>query len=352
MECVARLELHVQAGIQPSAVESVQALLRLAPCLHGAALQRARALIDWPVTRALRYALGDDVEPAGYEALFAAAARIRHPNADDPRLLAAQGDLGPDAARSARYQWHILAENRGSFTATNLRIEPEPAGRVVPVEFVAVTRHRAPTEDWRHYGASRFAGPGPGLVAWSTTVVPSSLDALFAEGVEAIGNNLDWWEAQWWTHAYLHPLLDPTVPLTEPAALLLSLALCAKEPGQAAIGVDALAQSWRENRYSARVGGIVRELLASQWIMSSRLAKSLRAALRIEPLLAGTVFDLVAEAVQARPADPPKDTAKLLELLQETLLISGRSLPETTRAALSSMELGGQGARIRKELLG
>ncbi len=352
MECVSRLELHAQAGIQPSVVESVQALLRLAPGSHDAALLRTRALIDWPITRALRYALGDEVEPAGDEALFAAAARIRHPNADDPRLLAAQGDLGPDAARSARYRWHVLVENRGSYTATNLRIYPEPAGRVVPVELVAVARHRAATEDWWHYSASRFAGPAPGLVAWSATVVPSSLDALFAEGVEAIGNNLDWWEAQWWTHAYLHPLLDPTVPLTEPAALLLSLALCAKEPGQAAIAVDALVQSWRENRYSPRVGSIVRELLASEWIMSSRLTKSLRAALRIEPSLAATVTDLVAEAVQARPADPPRDTGKLLELLQETLLTSGRSLPETSRAALSSMKLGGQAARIRKELLG
>lgn len=349
LECVARLERHAQAGIQPSVIESVQAILRLAPGPHDDALTRARTLIDWPITRALRYALGDDIEPKGHEALFAAAARIRHPNADDPRLLAIQGDLGPDAARSAR--WRVLVEQRESGTARDLRIEPEPAGRETPIEFVAVARHRPAAEDWRHYRASRFAGPGPGLVAWSTTVVPSSLDAVFAEGVELIGNNLDWWEAQWWTHAYLHPLLDPTVSFTDPAALLLSLALCAKEPGQAAIGVDALVQSWRENRYSTRVGEFVCELLASDWIMASRLAKSLRAALRIEPALAGTVLDLVALAVQARPTDPPKDTAKLLELLQETLLTSGRSLPETTRSALSSMKLGGQGARIRKELL-
>jgi Family of unknown function (DUF6493) len=352
LECVTRLELHAQSGIQPSLIESVQALLRLAPGSHDAALTRARAVIDWPITRALRYALGDDIAPAGHEALFAAAARIRCPNADDPRLLAAQGDLGPDAARSARYRWYVLVEQRGSYTASNLRIEPEPAGRAVPVEFVAVARHRAATEDWRHYRASQFGGPGPGLVAWSATVVPSSVDALFAEGIEVIGNNLDWSSAEWWSHAYLHPLLDPTVPLNDPAALLLGLALCAKEPGQAAIGVDALAQSWRENRYSPRVSGMLRELLASEWIKASRLANSLRAALRIEPSLASTVFELLAEAIQARPRDPPKDTAKLLDLLQETLLTSGRSLPDTTIAALSSMKLGSQGGRIVKELLG
>jgi hypothetical protein len=351
LECVARLELYGQAGIQPSLIESVQALLRLAPGSHDAALTRARAVVDWPVTRALRYALGDDIKPARHEALFAAAARIRCPNADDPRLLAAQGDVGPDAARSARYRWFVLVEQRRTYTASDLRIEPEPPGREVPVEFVAVARHRAATEDWRRYSASLFAGPGPGLVAWSATVVPSSLDALFAEGVEIIGNNLDWSEAQWWSHAYLNPLLDPTVPLNDPAALLLSLALCAKEPGQAAIGVDALVQSWRENRYSPRIGGMLRELFAQDWIKASRLAKSLRAALRIEPSLAGTVFELLAEAIQARPADPPKDTAKLLELLQETLITSGRSVPETAKAALSSMKLGGPGGRIVKELL-
>src|SRR4030095_9200570 len=107
-----------EAGIEPSVVESVQPLLRLAPVSRGAALTRARALIDWPITRALRYALGDDVEPAGHEGLFAAAARIRHTNADDPRLLAAQGDLGPDAARSAHYRFHIVVEHRGSYRAT------------------------------------------------------------------------------------------------------------------------------------------------------------------------------------------------------------------------------------------
>ena len=64
------------------------------------------------------------------------------------------------------------------------------------------------------------------------------------------------------------------------------------------------------------------------------------------------VRELLAEAIQARPADPPKDTAKLLELLQETLLTSGRSLPETAKATLSSMKLGGPGGRIVKELLG
>jgi len=96
LECVARLELHAQAGIQPSLIESVQALLRLAPGSHDAALTRARAVIDWPVTRALRYALGDDIKPARHEALFAAATRFLEMHQD--RIPETPALAGTDAA--------------------------------------------------------------------------------------------------------------------------------------------------------------------------------------------------------------------------------------------------------------
>jgi hypothetical protein len=112
-------------------------------------------------------------------------------------------------------------------------------------------------------------------------------------------------------------------------------------------------QAHRQGRCSAAIlGPVIRRLLASEFVLASRLAKSLRAVLRIEPALAGEVFDLLAETISANPAAPPKDTAKLLELLQETMLTSGRSLPATAHSDLAAMQIGGQGLRIRKALLG
>jgi hypothetical protein len=190
------------------------------------------------------------------------------------------------------------------------------------------------------------------MVPWSALLLPSDLEGFFAEGASMIGNNLDWWEAQWWTHAYLRPLLDPTVPTTRMAALLLSLGLCAKEPGQAALAIDALALRLRlSSDASASIGQTLRTLLTGQFILPSRLTKSLRAALRIDPSLDVPVFEALAEAVQATPTAPMKDLNKLLELLQETQLTSRRVLSETARAALGALEIGGRGATLRGALL-
>jgi hypothetical protein len=74
-----------------------------------------------------------------------------------------------------------------------------------------------------------------------------------------------------------------------------------------------------------------------------------------EPRLVSELLTSVHLVVGSRFFTPANTVAKLialLELLQETLLTAGRSLPEKTRAALSSMKVGGQGARMKKELLG
>ncbi|MBK7006803.1 MAG: hypothetical protein IPH37_18085 [Burkholderiales bacterium] len=76
------------------------------------------------------------------------------------------------------------------------------------------------------------------------------MEPFFAEGAHALGNNLNWWEANWQNRAYLDVLIEPTTPMTPMALLLLAVALAGKEPGQTALAVDALAHSVQVGAYA------------------------------------------------------------------------------------------------------
>jgi len=168
-----------------------------------------------------------------------------------------------------------------------------------------------------------------------------------------MGGNIDWWEAQWQNRAYLEPLLDPATPIGPMACLLLVLALAGKEPGQTAVAVDALVHAHAQGRFesSQALGNTLRALLATPLLKLARLPKSLQAALRADPHIAGFVFELLCAALQARPDDPPREMAALLGLLLELQIEGGRSLPLAAREALAAMKLGGSGQKLQRQLL-
>ena len=62
-------------------------------------------------------------------------------------------------------------------------------------------------------------------------------------------------------------------------------------------------------------------------------------------------YAVLCEAIAARPADPPKDTASLLELMLEIVLGHRIGLPAATREALESLQVGGKGKSLRRQLL-
>jgi hypothetical protein len=193
------------------------------------------------------------------------------------------------------------------------------------------------------------------LLRYVATLLPSSLESFFADGCRRIANNLDWWEAQWHNRAYLLPLLDPTVPITasQPmAVLLLALALAGKEPGQTALAVDALTQSFTEGRLDVpALGAQLRALLATSLVMAKRCGKSLQAAVRADDRLAAPVFDILCDMLAASVDNPPKDLAALMELLLELALSSGWTLPAPVREVLGRLQLGGKGQAAQKNLL-
>ena len=352
---IERIAAFQARGAVAALGEQVRGLLRLAPPpgTDSAALgKKARALADTPLVRALRHALGEEgVAISGKtqdeQALFAAAARIRHPGKDDPRVLKALGDLGPDGPCAARYRravWPRSWDYEGKTYVHHdllLAVADVPTG--TPCALMAV----------RRVGMDRAFDEA--MLRYVAAVLPSSLESFFAQGCLQIGNNLDWWEAQWQNRAYLAPLLDPTVPVTaaQPMAVqLLALALAGKEPGQTALAVDALVQSFFEGRLDVQaLGGELRALLASSLAMAKRYSRSLQAAVRADAGLASPVFELLCEMLAADIDNPPKDLAALMELLLELALTLQRGLPKPTLDVLARLQVGGKGRAVQKSLL-
>jgi hypothetical protein len=353
---IERWRTHAQAGATPSEAEQERALLRLAPGASPTALAAARALGDMAFGRALRYALGDDIAPGAEARLFAAAARIRHPGADDAALEARHPGLGPDGAQAARYATRLDSrthEYEGkSYTHHYFLLDARPPRGADENAPLAVRRHVGASQERAWFRWWAFAGVDAGAIRHSATLLPSDLRAFFAEGARAMGNNLDWWEAQWQNRAYLEPLLDPATPMTDMANLLLVLALCGKEPGQTAVAVDVLVHARAEGRIdAAALAATLRELAAGPLLKFARLHKSLQAALRADPGLGDLVFTLLGAAVQACPQDPGRDMALLLGLLLELCVGGPRQLPPDVREAVAAMPLGGNGKAVQKKLL-
>lgn len=351
---VARVAAHQAQRTRHTLGEQVLSLLRLAPAADEATRATARGLADEPFTRALRYALGDTLEPGPEQALFAAAARIRHPGHDDPVLLRAQGDQGPDAASAARYEWQVKSRESRHGDQTyhfhDLIVTATTPPRRVAPGLLAVHRHPPAGQNREHYRWWTFAGIDEGTVGWSATLLPSCLDALWAEGARAIGNNLDWWEAQWHNAAYLRLLLDPTGRLDPMGTLLLALGLMGKEPGQTAIAVDALVQAQRDGRLDAvALGDTLRQLLSTPMPKVARLRASLNNALRADAAQQRPVFDVLCAAVLAQPA--PREWATLLELLLELKLGLGLPLPAVTRGELAALRASGRAKSLLASLL-
>lgn len=363
-----RVRQFQENDVHTSTAECALALLRLAPCASADDLAQARALVDTPFARALRYALGDaisgeiasDIANARSPELYAAAARIRWPGADDATLAAAQPGLGADAACVARFAWRVFSHTSCGpsgkliYHYHYIEVDVIPA-RGVGDMLLAVQRHQAPysiTELCAYSSSWRFCGKDATLIGYFATLLPSDLETFFAEGARAFGDNLDWHTPMWQNKAYLEPLLLPTVRCGPMATLMLALALAGKEPGQTALATDCLVRTWADGRLDvALLTHTMQQLLQTPMPKAARYRKSLEAALRIEPALADTLIDLLSACVVAAPAQPPKDVALLLELLHELLIGRARTLSEHTRGILGTMTLSGKGKPLLAALL-
>jgi hypothetical protein len=119
------------------------------------------------------------------------------------------------------------------------------------------------------------------------------------------------------------------------------------------VAVDALVHAHADGRFDSPqvLGNTLRALLATPLLKVARLHKSLLAALRADPRIDGFVFELLCAALQARPDDPPRDMAALLQLLLELKVAGARDLPPAAHKALADMKLAGTGRSLQRQLL-
>lgn len=338
---VARIAAHQAAGAMSSPLCQVRAILRLATGDFAQARQAARSLADGPFVRALRYALGDDGDIGAEYALFAAAARIRHPGGDDMLMMATYGALGPDGPAVARYSWSAVPPEAGYFLPYHGLLSVLPEAENFDPDLIAVRRHE-------HF----WQGANAGLLLYGAAILPSSLEAFYASGAAEVGFNLNWWEARWQDKAYFALLLDPTSPLTPMARLTLAFGLAGKEAGQTAMAIDAFVGGYLDGRLDpAALAGIVRETLVAQLCKGARYAKSLATAARAHAELPQAVFALLDDVVQMPPDAPAKELGPLLELMMELALAGGFALSPKAGAALGRLQAGGKGKVAQKALL-
>jgi hypothetical protein len=356
-QLVARLAACQQAGTALPLSEPVFALMRLVPASMDSdaardALQQARSLKDQPVVQALRYALGDTVtvpSDADAQALFVAASRTRSPGTDDALTLAAFDSVGPNGPAAAQLDWHVSSS------------EPSEADYIFHTLYVTCMPELRPA-DQHHYGIALCAKHltheqwqtelDASTIRFAASLQPANLEPFFAEGARALGNNVDWWEAEWQNRAYLDVLLQPTTPMMPMACLLLAVGLAGKEPGQTALAVDALAHSVQDGRLDVTVmGKTLARLWAAPLVKGPRLGKSLAAAAQAHAAMPAAVFALLCAMAEVQPDAPRKDLSPLLELLLELKLAQGLALPATTRTALQAMRLSGKSKLAVKEIL-
>jgi hypothetical protein len=335
VELTRRLAAYRRHDIDGSQLDMAVALLRLGAG-SADALKAARELEDEDFARALRRALGDDVKPRDRE-LLAAAQRMR-------QIFARK--------QPATRGWKIVTK-KFKYGGARPILELERPEAHDSTDLVAVLEHEAAlieVDGWYETGAVGSADEGS--ICFYATMLPADLENFCAEGTALLSRNLDWFQAHWEHKAYLRALLDPTVAMGPMATLLLALGLAGKEAGETAVAADVLVQSAVEGRLDAKLlARDVARLLRADQTACARYAKSLRAALRVDAAVAPALAEVLFAATTARPEDPPKDTAALLELLIEIVVANELTLPAETRAVLESMQLGGKGKSLRQQLL-
>ena len=256
---------------------------------------------------------------------------------------------GANAMAALTFDWQVTSSDRNDggyvFHTLDVNCSPQPqAGNDHDYAALLCAKHAKGMRRGNEHEAS--------LIRFAASLQPADLEPFFAEAAHAIGNNLDWWEAQWQNRAYLDVLLEPSTNMFPMARLALGLALAGKEPGQTALAVDALARSVQDGRLGiAAMAGTLARLWATPLVKGPRYAKSLAAAAQVHATMPSAVFAMLCAMVEVHPEVPRKNLAPLLELMLELKLAHHEVLPINTHAALRAMRLSGKSKLAAQEIL-
>jgi hypothetical protein len=327
---VERLPLRVQ----------VRALLRLAPMEDAAMLAAARGLTATPFSQALCYALGGDWPAQPDQALCLAASRIRHPRADDPVASRTFGTGLPDGAMAARVVLYneFVKSQYGDFVRARVNVPaPQPA-----VDSLLLAPYRY----------QDFWNASEALILFGASLFPSSHEAVYADALPGLAQNLQYADVQWHHGAWVRLLGEPVTEMTPAATKTLALALMGKDPGRLARAVDAFVAASLDGRLDVEaLGQSLLDLIPLEYFMAARLAASLAMSAAADPGMPPVVLALLGRLCAMPAGEVPRDMAKLLQLMQE-LVLQYRLRPQAAALAdLESLRLTGKAHTVRRSLL-
>jgi hypothetical protein len=188
---------------------------------------------------------------------------------------------------------------------------------------------------------------------WCATVNPRWPEGWFAAGCRDLGSNLDWWQADWSTRAYLEPLLNSWIYPGVMGALLIALGLGAKETGECGLATDALIAAISGSRLDAAAfGRALSEAAASGAIKFARWAKQLQKVAQAGPGHAEAIFRAIEVFLESAYGKESGDFGRMLELEYELAHLTGLKLriPGCLRT-LAELNTGGKTGRAATELL-
>jgi hypothetical protein len=172
---------------------------------------------------------------------------------------------------------------------------------------------------------------------WCATVCPVWREGWYAAGCHDLGNNIDWWEANWSTRAYLEPLLDPQTAIGPMGGLLIALGLGARENGENMLAVDALIAALSEGRFSGdKLGIALIGAAASGAIKFSRWSKQLARVAQAGAKHANAIFHAIEALFESGNGREASDYGKLVELERELAYQTGLRL--TLPGAISGLK--------------
>ena len=353
-----RIGRHDAAASAELVPDITQALLRVLPIRRHEALDAADGL-PGEVGEAVRHALGGTARVGPTADLWAAAARCRAPAADDAAVARAHPNLGADAALAGRYR---LVVGMGRYA----RQPKVDAG--LPT---ADPRDDVPTDLlWRVSAHVAGAGKDGPLIDWTRLIWPQDRRSWFVASAALLLDNLDWWEARWHARRHLEALFEPWTPLGREAALLVAVALQAKEPVQRGLAVDAVAEAVDLGRLGAEsvVSAMdeVATALAAQpasdvpvsFLRPGRLASSLDEVARRSDRHVAWALAVGAgalEGMQRTTIPEPVPIGQITPLLRLLVELTARlrvRIPDTARPALGELSASaGESGRLARSLL-
>ena len=188
---------------------------------------------------------------------------------------------------------------------------------------------------------------------WCATVCPIWREGWFGAGCRDLGYNIDWWQADWSTRAYLEPLLDPQTAIGPMGGLLIALGLGAKESGENMLAVDALIAGLQEDRFSGdKLGRALVEASVSGAIKFSRWSKQLARVAQAGAKQANAVFHAIEALFESGTWKDANDYGKLVELERELAYQTGLRLTRPGAInGLKSSSVRGKTMQTTTELL-